>query len=595
MMKPLRTLILATAVILGSGCDVVVRDFEGTRGSGGQGTPGGTGGAGGDGGGTAGSGGGCEAIPGTIPLAGLSEDPPVTTPSWSGVLTWVEPDPAPSFGYEVDVHFASCVTDALPGFPATTPTNSYAWTPPSSGKYKWRVRAKNGPGCSDGAWSEFRILVLPGADIPACSPTAPDPGFGTSGGKAAFYLPDCTYDTVATAIHLDLASMTGEFYTAGRYYNGSVRRGYVMKHDATGALVSSWGTGGVVALGTPTIANYVHTLIVDCDGAIHIGSMTQNYMRLLRLNKDGAVDASFGGGAGEVTDNEVLAASITDNGLMDMDPNGFYYQSGTLWTGPGGNAMLTRFQPNGELDPTFGDAGRVEVDFDPTSQDAGGPVKVTPDGRVLMAGYTAAAYPSLTTTTSSDLAVVRVSASGVVDSTFGSGGITKIDVSDTAELPTNLAVQPDGSTLVIGVTNHTTSYTTPAQWLIARLTTLGILDPTFGTGGIVTLDPPFGGANDVNDRPHHIVVRPDGTIWVAGQWGWNSGAGRAVVARLTAKGELDACFGTGGWYSVPSWPEGMSQSDSFNAMTQQPDGSLLLVAGINPSAFGYAGLMRFKD
>ena len=58
---------------------------------------------------------------------------------------------------------------------------------------------------------------------------------------------------------------------------------------------------------------------------------------------------------------------------------------------------------------------------------------------------------------------------------------------------------------------------------------------------------------------------------------------------------LDVCFGTGGWYSVPSWPQGSSQSDSFNGMTQERDGSLLLVAGINPSAFGYAGLMRFKD
>jgi uncharacterized delta-60 repeat protein len=581
---------------LTAGCATASTDTH-CEGSGACGTAGGTGGAGasGGGGGTAGSGGGCEAVPGVVPLAGLSEDPPVTAPTWSGALTWVEPAPAPSSGYEVEVYSSTCVTDIVPGFPAAAPSSSYAWTPPGAGKYKWRVRAKNGPGCSDGAWSDFRVLVVPGADIPACSPTAPDPAFGTSGGKAAFYLPDCTYDTVATAIHLDPTSTTGEFYTAGRYYNGSVRRGYVMKHDATGALVSSWGNGGAVALGTPTTANYVHNLVVDCKGEIHIGSRTEWNMRLLRLTKDGAVDAVFGGGAGEVTDDEVIAASITDSGLMDMDQTGSYYQSGTVWTGPGGNAVLTRFRPSGDLDPTFGASGRVAVDFDPTSQDAGGPVKVAPDGKVLMAGYTAAAYPSVVTTTSSDLAVVRVTTTGVLDDTFGDGGITRIDISGTAEMPTNLAVQPDGKILVIGVTNHTTSYTTPAQWLIARLTQDGALDATFGSGGIVILDPPFGGANDVNDRPYHIVVRPDGTLWVAGQWGWNSAAGRAVVARLTAAGALDTCFGTGGWYSVSSWPQGVSQSDAFNGMTQQPDGSLLLVAEINPSAFGYAGLMRLED
>lgn len=570
----------------------------GTAGTGGAGASGGSGagGSGGVGGGTGGSGGGeCSAIPGVIALSSLAEEPPVTSPNWSGSLVWAEPAPAPSSGYEVEVYLASCVTDMVPGFPALAPATSFAWSAPTAGKYKWRVRAKNGPGCEDGPWSELRALVVPGADIPVCSPTAPDPAFGTSGGKAAFYHPDCTYDTVATAVHLDPTSSTGEFFTAGRYYNGSVRRGYVMKHDSSGALVPGWGNGGIVDLGTAATANYVHNVIVDCKGEIHIGSRTENHMRLLRLTKDGSVDVSFGNGAGEVTDNEVLAASITDSGLMDLDGKGFYYQSGTVWTGADGHAMLTRFRPSGELDPTFGAAGRVAIDFDPASQDAGGPVKVAPDGRVLLAGYTAAAYPSVTTTAGSDLAVVRVTTAGEVDSSFGNGGITTIDVSGTAELPTNLAVQPDGKIVVIGVTNHTTMYTSPAQWLIARLMPDGPLDPTFGNGGIVILDPPFGGPNEVNDRPYHVVVRPDGTIWVAGQYGWNSNLGRAVVARLTPTGELDACFGTDGWYTVSSWPQGFSQGDSFNGMAQQLDGSLLLVAGINPSAFGYAGLLRLKD
>ena len=550
-----------------------------------------TGGIGGSGGTT------CDgAIPGTIPLADLSEDPLVTTPDWSGNLTWVELAPTPAGGYEVEVDHAGCIFDIVPGFPVTVASgNSYAWTPPSPGEYRWRVRALGDESCPPGEWSSFRPVVVPGAAIPFCPATEPDPMFGTSGGKATFYHPNCTYDTVATAIHLDPTSATGEFFTAGRYYNGSLRRGYVMKHDATGALVATWGNGGIVDLGTPATANYVHNVIVGCDGAIHIGSRTENHMRILRLTKDGAVDVTFGGGTGEVTDNEVLAASITDSGLMDMDKKGWYHQSGTKWTGADGRAVLSRFRPSGELDPNFGVSGRVEIDFDITSQDAGGPVKVQHDGRVLMAGYTAAAYPSVTTTSASDIVVARVMSTGALDTTFGAGGLSRLDIPGAAELPTNLAIQPDGKVIVIGVADHTTVYTTPARWLIARLTEAGTLDPTFGDSGIVTLDPPFGGPNDVNDRPNHIVVRPDGTIWVAGQWGWNSGAGRAAVARLTADGMLDVCFGTGGWYSVPSWPQGSSQSDSFNGMTQERDGSLLLVAGINPSAFGHAGVMRFKD
>jgi len=583
----------------GTGGASVSGGTGGTSATGGGATGGTTGGGGATGGagGTTGSGGACDGVvPGMIAQADMAESPPVTTPDWSGDLTWVEPSPAPSAGYEVEVYYAGCVEDILPGYPVSVPSgNSYAWTPPKPGAYRWRVRGSDGPDCPKGEWSSFRPVLVPGDGIPVCPATQPDPTFGANGGKAAFYLPGCVYDSVATAVHLDPTSSTGEFYTAGRYYNGSVRRGYVMKHDATGALVAGWGNGGIVDLSTPTTANYVHNVIVDCAGVIHIGSRTESHMRLLRLTKEGAVDVTFGGGTGEVTDNELLAASITDSGLFDLDSKGWYVQSGTKWVGAAGNAVVSRYKPNGDLDSAFGVAGRAEIDFDTTAQDAGGPVKVQTDGRVLMAGYTAAAYPSVTTTPASDLAVARLTSTGVLDASFGSGGIARLDIPGAAELPTNLTLQPDGKILVIGVANHTTSYTTPAQWLIARLTEQGALDATFGSGGIAIFDPPFGGANDVNDRPYHVVVRPDGTIWVAGQWGWNSGAGRAVVARLTSEGALDTCFGTGGWFSVPSWPQGFSQGDSFNGMTQQPDGALLLVAGINPSAFGYAGVMRFKD
>jgi hypothetical protein len=63
---------------------------------------------------------------------------------------------------------------------------------------------------------------------------------------------------------------------------------------------------------------------------------------------------------------------------------------------------------------------------------------------------------------------------------------------------------------VAGVTNHTNKYTVAAQWLIVRLNTGGTLDTTFDVDGILILDPHFGGVDEVNDRTHDILVRPDG-------------------------------------------------------------------------------------
>lgn len=534
--------------------------------------------------------------PDPIPAADLSEMPPITSPMWSGDLAWEPPAPAPSDGYTVEVYSTGCSSKPLSGFPATVDAGAkYAWTPPAPGKYKWRVMSNAHLTCPAGAWSDFRPIEVPATEMNPCPPTAPDPTFGANAGQVSYYLPKCTYDSVATDVHMDPSSLSGEFYTVGRYYNGSTRRGYVMKHDASGALVLNWGTSGVVELGTEATPNYVHTVIVDCAGTIHIGSRSDWNMRLIRLTSDGALDPSFGGGTGEVTESGLISAPLTDNGLMDMDSMGRYVQSATDWSGADGVAVLSRYTADGKLDLSFGNAGRLEIDFDATSQDVGGPVKVQDDDKIVMAGFTAADYPYVTTTLKSDLVIARATADGALDSTFGQGGIVKLDIAGTADMATNIAIQPDRKILVIGITNHTTSYQTPSQWVIVRLEADGALDTTFGKGGIVTLDPPFGGANDVNDWSRDVAVRSDGSIWVAGQWGWNSGAGRAVLARLTPTGELDACFGAGGWHSVPSWPKGFSQSDTFNGMTLQPDGALLLVAGINPSATGYAGLMRFKD
>lgn len=69
----------------------------------------------------------------------------------------------------------------------------------------------------------------------------------------------------------------------------------------------------------------------------------------------------------------------------------------------------------------------------------------------------------------------------------------------------------------------------------------GALDPSFGTGGRVTID--FGGPDplDATDLARAVALQPDGKILVGGQD--RSGA---VVVRLLPDGSLDPAFGAGG-------------------------------------------------
>src|SRR2546422_1044751 len=75
------------------------------------------------------------------------------------------------------------------------------------------------------------------------------------------------------------------------------------------------------------------------------------------------------------------------------------------------------------------------------------------------------------------------------------------------------------------------------------LSSPGTLDPTFGTGGIVSVSlSPSLPADFLNA----LVIQPDGKLVAAG--GVNAGgqAGEFAVARFNSQGSLDTSFGTGG-------------------------------------------------
>lgn len=69
----------------------------------------------------------------------------------------------------------------------------------------------------------------------------------------------------------------------------------------------------------------------------------------------------------------------------------------------------------------------------------------------------------------------------------------------------------------------------------------GDLDPTFGTGGLVTTD--FFGGGEV---AREIVVQDDGKLVAAGFTGAAAGALDFALARYEIDGSLDLSFGTGG-------------------------------------------------
>jgi uncharacterized delta-60 repeat protein len=157
------------------------------------------------------------------------------------------------------------------------------------------------------------------------------------------------------------------------------------------------------------------------------------------------------------------------------------------------------------------------------------------DGRILVAGMV-----SDLATASLQLAVARYTPDGSVDAGFGAAGVAATPVGAAGAGATALALQSDGKVLVAG-----TAYAhgpTADEFALARFTADGQLDQTFGGAGIVTTHIGLNGA-----AVQAVVLQRDERILVAGTAFSNGPTDDDfALVRYTPDGRLDAAFGNGG-------------------------------------------------
>jgi uncharacterized delta-60 repeat protein len=157
----------------------------------------------------------------------------------------------------------------------------------------------------------------------------------------------------------------------------------------------------------------------------------------------------------------------------------------------------------------------------------------------------------------------RMLYAGQLDAAFGTGGITKAPLGATKQF-NDTVVLGDGRILAAGTG---VGGSTGIDFTVARFTTSGALDSTFGGGdGIVHTD--FFGRDDVAKT---IELVAGGKFVVGGTVGTPDGP-TMLVARYNADGTLDTTFGTAGRASIR-----LSGSDAFADLAVQPDGKIVVL------------------
>lgn len=292
---------------------------------------------------------------------------------------------------------------------------------------------------------------------------------------------------------------------------------------------TTFNTNGLVTTNFGGTLDEPNALALQTDGKIVVVGVSNasggNEFALARYNHNGSLDASFGivglvrtsfGGTGQDADAVIIQP---DNKII---AGGTAEASGTF------NFALARYLSNGSLDPSFGTGGLVTTDFSGDA-DAIEALLLQPDDKIVALGFA-------TITGGIDFALARYNPDGSLDSSFGMTGTVTTNFGGTSDTAMAGVLQPDGKIIAAGFTNMSGSF----DFALARYNPDGSLDTTFGVGGLVITN--FGGTLERIDA---VVLQTDGKIVAVGRSN-TSGSNDFALARYTTNGLLDTSFGVNG-------------------------------------------------
>jgi uncharacterized delta-60 repeat protein len=409
---------------------------------------------------------------------------------------------------------------------------------------------------------------------------------------------------VATSIAVDwagrivLGGYTGSRMTSNRIGDSSLDDFALARYTANGSLDRTFGTGGLVVTAfVGTAESIIDSVALDAKDRIVAAGYTfggedrngfpARRFALARYTTSGSLDKTFGKG-GEVTTNVVAGNDDTANAVV-IQPDGKIVAAGWSFNSSTSTLYfaLTRYTTGGSLDKAFGTGGTVVTNFGNNGASGIDALTLDTQGRIVAAGFTLPGFSHNPSNTTASFAVARYTSNGSLDNTFGAGGEVGTGFRSGAVSAQGIARGQNGQLVVVGggAAPSGLGNGTPGDFSLARYNANGTLDKTFGNAGQVsTLTAPLNSTFDA------FATEPDGKVIVVG--GLSSGSDNSGILRLNKDGSLDTTFGSGGEVITQ-----LSLAGATVVVVVQPDGKILVVttsATFGNQASGYVSLLRFN-
>jgi uncharacterized delta-60 repeat protein len=280
----------------------------------------------------------------------------------------------------------------------------------------------------------------------------------------------------------------------------------------------------VVLFPTPALS-LATRLVVQPDGKIVVtGFSSQNFenidISVRRILANGAIDREFGVNGEKTVD---LSEDDEANSVA-LQPDGKIVVAGP--TARNNDVVAVRFNRNGSVDNSFGDAGIATLNA--RGLDTGSGLVVQADGKINIVGDTRP-----TASDPRDAVVFQLLPNGRPDTSFNGTGQVILD-NPGNDNGFDIGIGPDRSIVISSFQSQRRDNTVTDSFL-NRVTSSGKPDPAFGTNGTVTVHNPeatfeFG-----------LEVQSDGKIVTAGRrGGFNVVGSIGTITRFNADGSFDS-------------------------------------------------------
>lgn len=331
----------------------------------------------------------------------------------------------------------------------------------------------------------------------------------------------------------------------------------VVRINPDGSVDETFGENGIFHIDNPVGSDIMYHLELLDDGSIMVGGgwastqYDQDFL-LIKLDSDGNLDPSFGEGGLAIHSVNLKEDYIRD---FTFDDDGKIIAGGISYNVIGLEIrnVVSRFNANGTIDPTFGDNGNFIWNWGDTYNDIRC-VEITEDRGILASGRS---VPAGTDRHS----IYKILEDGsAMDSTFAVNGELLAPFNGTAY---GMIVHSNGSIMITGQNSGVMGN----DLIILAYNQDGTPNTNFGQDGIFLIDVLSG------DVGLDLIEQSDGKVIACGESGVFLGSPpRAFLSvRVTENGELDTSWGGEGYVRTENgW---MAWA---NNIAIQADGKVLL-------------------